>query len=281
MTARPARSAPSSFVRVFGTALLALLAPQAALGQPSPAPATSSEIVVRAADIAFTRYLDRARAKRTLDDDRRKVAMVRRAATLLIAYAPSFEPKTTGWRWTIHLETRDDPMAFCLPGGSIMLSTGLIDRTRLTADELPVVIAHVMAHAMSGHEADLALRRLAAMPEAPDPNRRLLQLADLLLDAAQSAPHARDVERETDALALELMARAGVDPRSAPEAWRKIARAGGATPPGFLALHATWPGRIEEIEKALLPLLPLYEQAQAVFASRPRAPPVRPRSGVD
>ena len=58
-------------------------------------------------------------------------------------------------------------------------------------------------------------------------------------------------------------------------------RAGGATPPGFLALHPTWAGRVEEIEAQIPAILPLYEQARTEQAARPRPPPVRMRPGLN
>ena len=113
-------------------------------------------------------------------------------------------------------------------------------------------MAHVIAHALTGRDAATAGARLASLKESPDPNRRVLQLADILGEMMTSEPRGKEQEREVDAIALELMARAGLDPEPTVEAWRKIARAGGAAPPGFLSLHPTWPGRLEELE-ALTP----------------------------
>src|SRR4029077_20500992 len=112
-----------------------------------------------------------------------------------------------------------------------------------------------------------------------DPNRRILQLADILGKLILDTPHDQVTERAIDSLTLEFMARAGVNPEPAVEAWRKIAHAGGATQPGFLALHPVWSGRIEEIQAQIPAILPLYEQARAEQAARPRAPPVRTRPG--
>ena len=85
-------------------------------------------------------------------------------------------------------------------------------------------------------DATEAAARLADMRESPDPNRRVLQLADILGKLVLDTPHDQATERAIDSLTLEFMARAGANPEPAVEAWRKIARAGGATPPGFLAL---------------------------------------------
>jgi predicted Zn-dependent protease len=139
------------------------------------------------------------------------------------------------------------------------------------------VIAHAIAHALAGTDATEAAARLADMRESPDPNRRALQLADILAKVVLATPHDQATERAIDRLTLEYMAKSGVNPEPAVEAWRKVARAGGATPPGFLALHPVWSGRIEEIQAQIPAVVPLYEQAKAEQAARPQVPPVRTR----
>jgi len=257
-----------------------MLAASAGSAQDAKAPAIDPAIVERAADLLYTRELDRARTKRTLDAKHEQFLLARRTSTLLMTYASTL-PAAAGWSWAIHVDARDDPIAYCLPGGRIMLSSGLFERTKLTGPELAAVLAHVIAHAVAGDDVALAAQRFAALPESPDPNRQALQLADILGKIVLTEPHDKAAERETDAMALELMARAGVDPEPTVEAWRKIARAGGATAPAFLALHPTSPGRIDEIEAQIPSILPLYEQARAEQAARPRMPPVRTRPGLN
>lgn len=262
---------------MLSAALALCCLPVAARGQQSPPPAATPEMVNLAAELLYSRELERARAKRTLDVDRSKLRVARRTARLLIDAAPTFAPAAAGWSWVVDVETREEPIAYCLPGGKVMVSTALVDRVRLTPEELAVVIAHAITHALAGHDATEAIARLGAMRESADPNRRILQLVDILAKLVFATPHDMASEKATDSLSLEYLARAGLDPEPAGEAWRKIARAGGATPPAFLALHPVWPGRVEEIEAQIPALLPLYEQARAEQASRPRVPPVRTR----
>ena len=249
--------------------------------QDAKPPAVDPAIMNQAGEIAYARELGRARASRTLDTNKEQLASARRMSTLLIAYASTMAPEAASWVWALHVETREEPVAYCFPGGKILLSTGLVDRTKLNPDELAVVLAHVIAHALAGDDAARAAAGLATMRETPDPNRRILQLADLLGKIVPSQPFDKDTEREADSVTLEFMARSGVNPEPAVEAWRKIARQGGATAPGFLALHPTWPGRIEAIEAQIPAILPLYEQARAEQAARPRRRPMRTRPGLD
>jgi Zn-dependent protease with chaperone function len=276
-------AAPISFAvrrrSVLAAALVACV-PFAARGQQPPPPAATMDMVNLASELLYSRELERARAKRALDMDRSKLRTARRAAQLLIEAAPSITPAAAGWSWQVDVETRDEPIAYCLPGGKVMLSTGLVDRMRLTPGEVAVLVSHAIAHALAGHDAKEAIARVGAMPESPDPNRRILQLMDALSKLVFATPHDIATEKAADSLALEYLARAGIDPEPTVEAWRKVARAGGTTPPAFLALHPMWSGRIEEIEAQVPAVLPLYEQAKAEQASRPRAPPVRTRPGA-
>ena len=278
---RHAERQQTSRLPVLALALAAQLAMTGAYSQNAATPSADETIMNRAADLAYARELERARVKRTLDANAAQVTTARRVAAPLMTYAATLAPVAASWSWAVHVETRDEPIAYCLPGGKVILSTGLVDRMKLTPGEVAVVLAHAIAHALAGHDAATATARLAALPAAPDPNRRILQLADILGNVILNDVHGKETERETDALALELMARATVDPEPAVETWRKIARSGGATPPGFLSLHPTWPGRIDEIEAQIPSVLPLFEQAKAEMAARPRQPPVRTRSGLN
>ena len=58
-----------------------------------------------------------------LDRNHEQLRSAHRVAAYLIAYAATLAPEAAGWTWTIHVETRDEPVAWCLPGGKIMLST--------------------------------------------------------------------------------------------------------------------------------------------------------------
>src|SRR5262245_56095719 len=222
---------------VLAVALAAACLPRAARAADAAANAAevTPQMMKLAAELFFAREQERARAKRTLDMDRSKLAMARRSSRLLIEGAPLILPASAGWTWAVDVETREEPMAYCLPGGKIMLSTALVDRTRLGADEVAVVIAHAIAHALAGTDAAGAVARLADMRESPDPNRRILQLSEILGKLVLATPHDQATERTIDTLTLEFMAKSGVNPEPAVEAWRKLTRAGGAMPPGFLA----------------------------------------------
>jgi hypothetical protein len=248
---------------------------QSGAADASPVPAAT---ILKAAELAYTREILRARAKGALDSSGRHVAIVRGVLQPIVAKTGTLYRETADWSWAISVETRDEPVAYCLPGGKILVSTGLIDRPGLTPDELGAVLAHAIAHAIARDDAEEAVARLVREGRAvnADPNRTLLNLAEILAQVITDVPHDVNDERATDTRALELMARLGIDPRPAVDAWRKIARAGGATPPGFLSLHPTWSGRSGELEAQMPAMVALYEAAlREQPPPVPSAPPQR------
>jgi Zn-dependent protease with chaperone function len=248
--------------------LAAALAVAASAAYPAPpdageraAASVGTDIVLRAAEIAYSRDLARARAKGTLDVEQAQLRSLRVVLQPLLYTAGAVNGEAKAWRWAMSIETRADPVAYCLPGGKILVSTGLFDRTRLTLPEAGVVLAHAIAHALAGHDADEAVARYLREGGVmgADPNGAVARLAQIIAEITVSEPHEVAGERAADTLALELMARSGVDPRPSVDAWRKLTRAGGTVPPAFLALHPPWPERIGEIEAQLPRMVMLYE----------------------
>ena len=85
-------------------------------------------------------------------------------------------------------------------------------------------------------------------------------------------PYGRDQASDADQIGLELMARAGFDPREAVTLWQNMARAGGAGPPEFASTHPSSTTRISRLEALIPEVMPLYEQAKAA-GRRPTCKP--------
>lgn len=111
--------------------------------------------------------------------------------------------------------------AFAVPGGSIYLHTGLMDRISNT-DELAGVLGHEIVHVKSRHIARMS---------GPDPTSLLALLGVFLagsgsqaqavgvlgqaLAATRQLSYSRQLEQEADTLGVRYMAQAGYDPRAA------------------------------------------------------------------
>jgi len=122
------------------------------LGATSPSHASSElEDVAR---VAYKAERDAAVRRGNLvtvgvDHDR-----VQRITKRLITAAPEMRADAAHWGWEVAYIRSSKANAFVLPGGKMMLSTGLIEQLSLTDDEIAAVIGHEMAHALMEHGAE-------------------------------------------------------------------------------------------------------------------------------
>ena len=254
----------------------ALLAP-AAFGQPSPAEGVEvrkpwlrlvpESMVNQTAAQQYAQIKQQAQAKGRLNANPAQTQRVRAVAARLIPQGERFHPGARDWRWEVNVIESPAVNAFVLPGGKIMVFSGLIERLKLTDDELAAIVGHEIAHALLEHgrarmsEAlvkNLGINLAAAYFGLSDLSTvALAQAADLAI----SLPYSRKHETDADLAGIELAARAGYDPRAAVSVWQKMARAGGAQPPELLSTHPANASRIRELEEAMPRVLPLYRSA--------------------
>ena len=83
----------------------------------------------------------------------------------------------------------------------------------------------------------------------------------------------REDETEADTVGLDLVARAGYDPRAGVALWRKMAMLEKSAPPQWLSSHPSGSNRIAQIQKTLPQVMPVY--AKAVNAQSGALPPYR------
>jgi predicted Zn-dependent protease len=179
-----------------------------------------------------------------------------------------FRPEAPGWAWEINLQTTDDLNAYCMPGGKIMVYSGLVLKLDLSDAELAAVIGHEMAHALREHTRERVSRAyaqslvLAGVAALAGLGPGAVDVAARVSDVTFGLPHSRGQEEEADVIGLELMARAGYDPRAAVEVWRKMAAIEKSAPPQFLSTHPASGSRIADLQQRIPTVAPLYEAAR-------------------
>jgi len=231
-------------------------------------PVTNRTEHVALSDAQQTQLGDQQYAK-TLREDRANIVSsgpaydeVQRVAKRIEAVAARDKP---AFVWKVTLLRKNEANAYCLPGGKIVVYTGILPVTGNDA-ALATVLGHEVAHATAEHAAERIERdhltkvaaAIIAGGVAFTPRQYIRVVA--LLGAADSLPFSRKQESEADHIGLIYMARAGYQPRQAVAFWKRMKRAAkGKEPPEFASDHPSDEHRIERIQK----WLPEAERAYA------------------
>lgn len=179
--------------------------------------------------------------------------------------------RLNGYSWEFNLVESPDVNAWCMPGGKVVVYTGILP---LTQDEagLAVVMGHEIAHAIAEHGnermSQILLTQLGgiALSEAlgsqPQQTRDLwLGVYGLGAQVGILLPYSRTHESEADKLGLIFMAMAGYDPNVAVGFWERMAaQKQGQAPPEFLSTHPSDKTRIEDIKKNLPEAMKYYNR---------------------
>ena len=185
--------------------------------------------------------------------------------------------KLTPKQWEVVVFKDQTANAFALPGGKIGVHTGLL-RVAKTDGELAAVLGHEVGHVLAGHGnervseslvVNLGLAGTVAIlsgGQKKNDDRFGLLMAALGVGAQFGIllPHSRDQESEADIIGLNLMAKAGFDPRESVALWKNmIADSGGRAPPEFLSTHPASESRIENLEAKIPKVMPDFERLKA------------------
>jgi predicted Zn-dependent protease len=167
--------------------------------------------------------------------------------------------KTADYKWEFNLVENKDANAWCLPGGKVVVYTGILPITKDEAG-LAVVMGHEIAHAVAGHGSERMSQGLltqmggvalsAALSQQPAATSYLfMQAYGVGTQIGILLPYSRLHESEADRLGLIFMAMAGYDPNAAVSFWQRMAQTKkGASPPEFLSTHPADQNRINNIK---------------------------------
>lgn len=189
------------------------------------------------------------------------------------------------FEWAVRVVRSREVNAFCLPGGKMVVYTGILPVAETDAG-LAVVMGHEISHALGHHGAErMAQQQIAQIGVASagaslgdmDPQQRQQVMQVLNAGATYGIlKYSRSHESEADHMGLLLMAAAGYDPHEAPKFWERMQRASrGGGPPEFLSTHPSHETRIRDLNGWLDEALPLYKAAGS--ASKPEPLPRQER----
>ena len=227
----------------------------------------SEASVEQGAQKAYASEVQHAADDGKLNADPVLTARIRRISARLIPVTATFRPDAPSWNWEVNTLTTPDMNAYAMPGGKIMVYSGLVEKLQLSDAEIAAVLGHEISHALREHTRERVSRAYEqkvallgfAVVTGLDP--ATLDLADSVAAVTFQLPHSREQEAEADVMGLELMARAGYDPHEAISLWKKMMAAEQGTPPQFLSTHPASGNRVAELERHIPQVMPLYEAA--------------------
>lgn len=216
---------------------------------------------------SYKETVGEASSKGVLDTTSINAKRVNAIADRLIAQAPKLRPDAAQWQWEVNLIKSDELNANCGPGGKIIFYTGLIDKLKLSDDEIAAVMGHEIAHALREHGRE-AMSKAYGVAIAKQGAGALLgmgetgmALTDTVVNYSLTLPNSRSNENEADLLGLELAARAGYNPNAAVTLWQKMTQNAGGSQPEFMSTHPASANRIASLQAAIPKVMPLYQQA--------------------
>ena len=169
------------------------------------------------------------------------------------------EKSKVQYQWQVSVIKSDEVNAFCLPGGEIVVYTGILPIAQTDAG-LATVLGHEMAHATSRHGSERMYRQqmtqtleqgAAGSLQNMDPQQQATAMAAIgaVGQYGMNLPFSRDEESEADHIGLLYMSRAGYDPHEALAFWQRMSSATShGAPPPFLSDHPSNGVRIQQLE---------------------------------
>jgi predicted Zn-dependent protease len=194
--------------------------------------------------------------------------MVRRVGSRIAAAITKYyneqglSKELEGYQWEYNLVDSKEVNAWCMPGGKIVVYTGLLPVTQNEA-ALAVVVGHEVAHALARHGNERMSEGLAtqfggsvlsvAIANKPAETQNLFLTAfGISSQLGITLPHSRKQESEADKFGLRYAALAGYNVREAIPLWQRMkAMSGDQKPPEFLSTHPSEDRRIADLQKIM------------------------------
>ncbi len=172
------------------------------------------------------------------------------------------------YRWEFNLIESDEVNAWCMPGGKVVIYTGILPITK-TETGLAVVMGHEIAHAIARHGNERMSQQLvaqmggmalsAALQNKPEQTQSLwMGVYGIGAQVGVLLPYSRTHESEADHLGLIFMAMAGYNPSESISFWQRMAEGKSGAPPEFLSTHPSDETRINNLRNLLPEAMTYY-----------------------
>ncbi|HQW43817.1 MAG TPA: M48 family metallopeptidase [Chitinophagaceae bacterium] len=219
-------------------------------------------------EMAFTQYDSVVKASPTLSQFDTRAQMVTRVGNRIQTAVENYmqqnnmQKELKNFKWEFNTINENIVNAWCMPGGKVVVYTGLLPITQ-SEEGLAVVMGHEIAHAIARHGNERMSEALLigvgglALQEALKEKKETTQLLFLGLyvvgsKLALELPNSRMQESEADKLGLIFMSMAGYNPEEAVPFWQRMAANNkGGKLPEFLSTHPSDETRIKKLSELI------------------------------
>lgn len=210
-----------------------------------------------------------------ISQNQQQTAMVKRVGARIQGAVERYFASTglqgylKNYNWEFNLVEDKQVNAWCMPGGKVVVYTGILPVARDDAG-LAVVMGHEIAHAIAEHGNERMSQGLiaqlggvalsTALSDKPEVTRQLwMSVYGVGSQYGALLPYGRMQESEADHLGLVFMTMAGYDPNGAVSFWERMAtQKGGQAPPEFLSTHPSDTTRIANIKRLIPSVVAQY-----------------------
>jgi predicted Zn-dependent protease len=224
--------------------------------------------------LALTQYKQFLSENKVVNPSNKDAQTVTRAGTRIAnAITEYYKEKgltneLQGYKWEFNLVESKEVNAWCMPGGKVVVYTGILPITQ-NEDALAIVLGHEITHAVAGHGRERMSQAMVAEGiqiagnVALSNNPQTVNIFNAVYGPGAQVgvllPNSRKQELEADHYGLIFAAMAGYNPREAIPFWQRMAKLGGEKPAAFLSDHPADEERIKKLQELMPEALSYYK----------------------
>ena len=175
---------------------------------------------------------------------------------------------TEGYKWEFNMVESKEANAWCMPGGKVVVYSGLLAITQ-NETAMAIVVGHEIAHAIAKHGSERMSQAMmqqlggvalqVALSQKPAETQNIfLQSYAIGSQVGAMLPWSRQQETEADKYGLIYAAMAGYNPQEAIAFWQRMSTAGGPKPPEFLSTHPSDETRMRKLRQFMPEAMKYY-----------------------
>ncbi|MFH1319820.1 MAG: M48 family metallopeptidase [Bacteroidota bacterium] len=225
--------------------------------------------------LSLTNYKTFLSENKTVSETQANTQLVKKAGNRIASAVKKYmndngmSKRIRNYKWEFNLVDDNTVNAWCMPGGKVVVYTGLLPVTK-NETGLAVVMGHEIAHAIGRHGNERMSQQIivqlggiglsVALSEKPEQTQNIFLQSYGVSATLGVLGYSRKHESEADKMGLVFMAMAGYDPHEAVAFWERMAKSGGANSPQLLSTHPSDEKRINEIKEYLTVAMTYYKK---------------------